>query len=162
MQFVGLHLQKVAVEERGPERDKFARSAYNRYYYAVYLDVREMFAQLDASWARTPHKSYSEILEGQVTRKFKEERRKAYKNGDSELVRLIDDAQRAARALASLMQKANGIRVVADYEPAEAVIFSTTDRFSLKNIGITEAHGWQDNAKLWIRTIQNAWNQISV
>ena len=162
MQVVGLYLQKEAVKDLGNEKDLFARSAYNRYYYSAFLTTRSLFANLNPDWATLPHKSYPEVLNGKIVKRLSEAKSRARKNDDHELVSILDAAIRAAKALASLMEKANGVRVVADYHPAEQVEFKDTQRFSLKQIDITEAHGWLDQVVYWNSAIANAWKQINV
>lgn len=160
MQAVGYLLQIEAQKAHGGVRDLYARSAFNRYYYGVFLDIRRMFAGLDPGWATLAHKAYPEVLDGKLTKKFKEARRKATKAGDFELVDIIEAAIRASAALAKLMERAYGIRVVADYLPEELVQFSGAGRFSLKSIDITEAHNWEVDVALWVKSIQSAWKQL--
>lgn len=162
MHSVAHHLQKVAMGGEISEPDTFARSAYNRYYYAVFLLVREMLKDLDSNWSKVAHKSYPEILKGQISKSYKSAMKRALKNGDNALVPHLDTASRSALALASLMEKANGVRVVADYEPSELVNFDSSQRFSLKGIEITEAHSWINQVNVWIDDIKRAWVQINV
>ncbi|MDB5740767.1 MAG: hypothetical protein JWP16_1807 [Alphaproteobacteria bacterium] len=160
MQVVGHFLQMEAIKNHSGARDLYARSAYNRYYYGVFLNTRAMFAGLDSSWSALAHKSYPDVLKGKLTKRFKQERYRAIKAGDAELVEILNAALQAAVALASLMEKAYGVRVVADYKPEELVQFSTSDRFSLKSIDITDAHNWESTVSLWIGAIQRAWKQL--
>ncbi len=160
MQRVAHHLQLEAMKKQGEERDLYARSAYNRYYYNLFLIVRQMLADLDPIWSELPHKDYPKILKGQICRTYRKSKARAQKNGDSGLVQKLDDGLRAASALASLMTAAYVIRIVADYKPAEKIIFESQDRFSLKNINITEAHNWRASAQLWTNSIKDAWSQI--
>lgn len=149
------------MKKTGTERDLFARSAYNRYYYAVFLSVRSMVTELDNKWALTRHKSYPDLLKVSISKNLKIARWRAGKNNDSELYRILDSGIRAASALAILMEQANGARVVADYNPSEAVNF-VGGRFSLKSIEITEAHGWYDSVRILTNSIKNAWRQANV
>ncbi|MBT5035918.1 MAG: hypothetical protein HOM51_15495 [Rhodospirillaceae bacterium] len=162
MQKVGHHLQIEAIKKTGAERDIFARSAYNRYYYGAFLDVRKMLAEFDPNWAQMPHKSIPEFLKGSITKIYKRKKSRANRNGDFELIPKLDNGIRSAAALASLMEKANATRVIADYEPSEAVVFSSTQRFSLRNIEITEAHGWGAAVQIWTISIKEAWRQTNV
>lgn len=162
MQKVGHHLQMEAIKKAGIERDIFARSAYNRYYYAVFLDVRKMLGEFDPKWARTPHKSIPELLKGSITRNFKDGKLRAKKNGDFGLIPKLKYGILSAAALANLMEKANATRVVADYEPTEPVIFSSAKRFALRNIEITDAHEWEASVRVWANSIREAWRQANV
>jgi len=162
MQKVGHHLQVEAIKKVGVERDLFARSAYNRYYYAVFLSVRSMLSAFDPAWAGLPHKSYPEILRGKIAKKFNASKNRANKNGDYELIPKLDSGSRAAAALANLMEKANAARVVADYKPTEEVDFASAERFSLRSIEITEAHEWDESVRALTNSINEAWKQIDV
>ncbi len=73
---------------------------------------------------------------------FKAERQRASKSGDKDLMNEIDQACRSIAELQKIITKANSTRVVADYEPEEKVDFAAVDRFSLRSINVTEAHGW--------------------
>jgi hypothetical protein len=162
MHNVAHHLQIIAVEKQEADRDIFARSAYNRYYYGVFLCVRQFLNDIDPKWSKLPHKDYPELLRGTISSTYKKARTKANKCDDQELLKLLDSAIRSSAALASLMEKASKIRVVADYEPSEPVNFSNSLRFSLKGIEITEAHSWDEQSNLWIKNIKQAWMQINV
>lgn len=161
MKVVGHHLQIEAKKRQGIERDQFARSAYNRYYYAAFLTVRSMLTGFDPKWAQMVHKDYPPLLTGQITRRYRSERTRARKNDDSELVEKLDEGVRAAAALAKLMKKAYATRVVADYQPSEPVKFSPTDGFSLMSIDITEAYNWESNIQTLVPAIKEAWKQIN-
>jgi hypothetical protein len=93
---------------------------------------------------------------------FKSERRKAAKLADHVLVSEIGKALHAVHSLASQIERANTIRIVADYHPETAVVFTTVTRFELENVPVTEAHNWADNAKQYARIISTAWNQTNV
>jgi hypothetical protein len=159
MHRVAHHLQMTAVAAAANERDSYARSCYNRYYYSVFLQCREMLSDMDASWSRIAHASYPELLGGKVRKAFKTERIRASKSGDKDLVKLIDKACRSIAELQKIIITANSTRVVADYEPEEKVDFVVADRFSLRSISVTEAHGWTISVQTHCRTILNAWRQ---
>lgn len=159
---VGHHLQKEAMKPASQERDAFARSAFNRYYYSAFLNIREMLGDLDSSWSSMTHKSYPEVLQGQVKRRFNQARSRAVRNDDTVLVDRIDAAKRAIDELTKTMRTAYGIRVVADYEPLEEVEFDPKHRFSLRSVGITDAHQWESNTRILCQNVRNTWNEIHV
>jgi len=162
MQEVAHHLQKQAPAMAGCERDAFARSAYNRYYYACYLVIRTAFGEMSEEWGRAAHKSFPEILRSSICKKLKSGRKSANRVGDNELVQQIDRAIRASYELSSIIQKANGARIVADYNPDIAVGFSGSNRFSLNGVEITHAHEWCGRAKVLTNQILQAWRQVNV
>lgn len=151
-----------AIKPHFGERDAFARSAFNRYYYSAFLNIREMLGALDSSWSSLPHKSYPEVLQGQVKKKFNRARSRASRNDDTVLVDRIDTAKRALDELAKMMSTAYGIRVVADYEPNEAVDFNARPRFALRSVDISDAHDWENNTRLLCQSVENTWNEIHV
>ena len=161
MQQVAHHLQVQAHGLFGPERDAFARSAYNRYYYGCFLSLRATFAVMNPQWAKNPHKSYPELLNGTISRKLKQERTLASKRDDADLVRIIDTALRAIPELSKIMTEANAARVVADYEPSIPVDFAGGARFSLNQIDIGRAHEWHRKIEILTVHLQSAWRQIN-
>ncbi len=162
MQKVGHHLQVEAKKKAGTERDLFARSAYNRYYYAVFLAVRSMLVKLNANWDRPTHKGCPTLLKTTITKKFRTAKSRARKNSDSVLISKLESGIHAAAELANVMERAYAARIVADYEPSEAVNFTSAERFSLKSIEITEAHEWNGSVQTWTTSIWEAWRQIDV
>ena len=121
-----------------------------------------MLVELDPKWARNAHKAYPELLRGTISKEFKAARARATKNGDSQLISMLENGIRSASALARITEVANGARIVADYEPNEAVNFTSARRFSLKSVEITEAHNWQDRVYTLSSGISDAWKQINV
>ena len=60
MKIVGEQLESWALDRKvETERDLFGRSAFNRYYYAVFLLTREMLGEFKASWKKTMHANTS-------------------------------------------------------------------------------------------------------
>lgn len=162
MQSVAHHLQIEAMAQPDEQKDVFARSAYNRYYYAVFLSARSMVSELDPKWLRLPHADYPKVLLGKnISTRLKVEALRANKNGDFELQKRLDDAVRACAALASLITKANAARKVADYEPDKLVEFTTSGRFSLNSITVTDAHNWLAAVDNYTNVIKDGWKQIA-
>lgn len=162
MHRVAHHLQIHAVSAVPNDRDIYARSAFNRYYYDLFLLVRGMLASFDSEkWSSLPHVAYPEVLR-KIAKDFQKEQRQAQRNGDMPLHTILQLAVSASKALASLMEKAYGVRVVADYTPEESINFVSAGRFSLKNIDITEAHNWRTDVETWIKNIEQAWRQLYV
>jgi len=144
------------------DREAFARSAYNRYYYACFLVMREAFKRMDPSWAQNPHKSYPETLEGTIHRRLKREHLKAYKLGDSETTRSIESAQRAVKQLTKIFKVAYSVRVVADYNFDTSVVFEDSNKFSLNTVSIDDAYKWQNEVRILSESIVNAWDKFDV
>ncbi len=161
VQEVAHHLQKQAHAMAGGERDAFARSAYNRYYYACYLEIRDAFKEMSPEWGRAAHKSFPGILKSSISKNLKAGRKTASRVGDSELERRIDQALRACAELASIIEKANGARIVADYNPEIRVDFNGNARFALNGIEINVAHDWYSRVRVLAGQMLSAWRQIN-
>ncbi len=164
MHVVGHHLQVTAWEKtpQDPDRDAYARSAFNRYYYGVFLTVRDMFRKMGLHWEEMRHASYPETLSGHITKEFRKAEKKARKINDYELQQKIHKVKSSINALKDLVKTANQIRIVADYEPDEQVLFTGETRFSLKSVDVNEAHDWGSNAKILCGSILPVWEQINV
>lgn len=160
MQEVARHLQIYAHRHSGDGKDAFARSAYNRYYYACYLLLRELVSEMDPRWKQTRHKSFPDLLGGQITKRLKQERNKARRAEDYVLYEMIQTSLRAVREMTRIIKDAYATRLVADYEPAVAVDFTGPERFSLNNVDITQAHEWQDKLSTLVSEIRSTWNQF--
>lgn len=162
MEVVANLLQVTALKcMNADERDLFGRSSYNRYYYAAFLCVRKVLAQLRPEWGELAHASYPDLLTGRVLKVLSDGRKKAQKLQDKELVSQCSRAIAAARALALLMKASSATRNVADYHPEILVNFVHTDRFTLNNVDITEAHQWPERAKAWASNIDDVWRQLN-
>ena len=162
MHLVGHHLQLTAWKKTPPDRDAYARSAFNRYYYGVFLTVRDMFRKMGLHWKEMRHASYPEVLSGKITREFRNAQKRARRNDDYELEQKIHIVKLSINELIELVTIANEIRKVADYEPEEPVLFTGEPRFSLKSVDVTNAHDWERNARTLCGSILPVWEQINV
>jgi hypothetical protein len=157
MERVALELQRTAMKRRDQvdDFDKFGRSAFNRYYYAVFLIVRDLMLEFNSRWAGS-HSSIPEMLRGTVRGEISRFRSAANKRGNSEQSEAANRAIAAIHSLATLMEEANRLRVTADYNPAIRVEDQGGERFALVSTNITEAHQWPSNATLYVALIQRA------
>ena len=161
MQEVARYLQVYARSYDGVERDAFARSAYNRYYYGCFLLLRDLVHELETDWIKTPHKQYPDLLNGKITKRLKLERKKAHKSGDRELYSMIESSLYAVPRMANIIKQAYSLRLIADYQPDVPVNFSTADRFSLNDIEITQAHRWREQLFPLIADLRSTWKQFN-
>lgn len=150
MQTVAHHLQ-VEANRIAPaaEADSFARSAFNRYYYATFLCVREALVVIDQKYEHSlKHKEIPDMLRGSIQRRIKKIEKKAIKLDDSRLVAECRQASHQNLSFADVLSKAYAIRVVADYNPNTQVNFNP-DRFELSGVSVNEAHDWTQLASVW-------------
>jgi hypothetical protein len=163
MENVALYLQTKANSCPPGSRDfdLFARSSFNRYYYAAYLEVRSLLGNLNETWATAQHASLPELLTGQVLARIRRRRARASKVGDTESEQLCYRAAASAHELATLMKDAYAVRVTADYHPDIAVVPDDRGRFQLNLVPVTVAHDWPARAREHGHRIKRAWNLIN-
>lgn len=144
LHLVAENLSTTARGQNGAVADAFGRSAFNRYYYAAYLVVRELLECFDADWGRQSHSSIPTLLEGALLKLIRNETKRQGKLGalrESDVGRLNRQAARAAAALAETLTTAYSVRVIADYEPKLAVEFKN-GTFRLIDHTEGEAKAW--------------------
>lgn len=126
------------------DADALGRSAFNRYYYATYLTVRDLLGLIDAAWKKESHAKIPELLEGAVLKKLRAEARKQERSGvisKSHEKGLIYQATTASSEIASTLKIAYQIRVISDYQPEERITF-VGDQFWLQEHSDREASNW--------------------
>jgi len=162
MEVVASHLQEEAVRRSpGPDADQFARSAFNRYYYATFLEVKAKLATLRPEWANEmQHAAMPEILRGKVKAALTAGRNKATRADDRKIAQLCQDACRAAAEVAKLLDEGRVTRVTADYHPDIPVDFIHSPDFELNKVGVKVARHWPQRARVQMSLIGNAWRQI--
>lgn len=140
-----------------PEADAYARSAFNRYYYSTFLELREMFIVLDEKWAKTPHGTYPGHLKGAMLRKLKKRASTLRDVRDFDNAKIFESACHGIPELAKIMEKGYDLRVIADYQPEVEINFSNKTDFTLNDIAISEAKSWPDRARKLSKIIISAW-----
>jgi hypothetical protein len=143
------------------ERDYFGRSAFNRYYYATFLQVKTGLGGLRVEWSTMAHAGIPEVLRGTVQRELKQGRTRAQRASDQEVVALCSRALAAVADLAKLMEKGYATRVTADYHPEIPVDFSGGQSFKLNTIGVDDARAWPNRAQVLVGAITSAWKQVN-
>jgi hypothetical protein len=162
MEIVARHLQEQASSKApSQEGDLFGRSAFNRYYYAAYLEVRLGLSGWRREWeGDMAHAKIPEILRGQVSKALKAGLRLAERNSDNEVASLCSFGITAAKDLAQLMDNGRSARVTADYNPEIRVEFSPDANFQLNTVGVNEARSWPGRARGLVDVISQAWRQV--
>lgn len=164
MQAVGKKLEDLALAE-GDQKllDLYGRSAYNRYYYAAFLAVREMIRKIDGDDKRINHASVSEILEKRILKKLKLRIKSLSKKEfitQSEADRLKSSAQTATSSLSEMMKRAYDLRAIADYEPETKVEFSGSVIYLL-DYKLSKAQRWFDEANAYCKKIIKLWDEVA-
>lgn len=125
--------------------DAFGRSAFNRYYYATYLTVRDMLTQINEKWAKIPHKNIPGTLEDDLVKLFRENGKRQVKCKvlpENQFHSYIKQTNAAASDIASTLTSAYMVRVTADYEPDNKIEF-IDERLSLASHTLDEAKNWK-------------------
>lgn len=161
MQVVAYHLEEHCWKAtNSQERDQFARSAFNRYYYSVYLTIRSALAEIDPNWDEPAHKQVPELLRTTVVARIKKRSRYAVmKPGESE--KLVYAGCTAAKALADLIDTGNMTRKVADYEPSRLVVFENS-AITLAGVKASSARQWCVYAKSRSRVLVDAAKKLGL
>lgn len=163
MRRVGDSLLDLAVAERDAgAADEFGRSAFNRYYYAVYLIVRKAVMSIDPKWASCSHKDLPELLTKQLYRAVRGrarflERKGYFNRGQS--ARLVRSFKICSSDLAQLLRTSYGVRCVADYSPEERIQF----RDGTVHLGETTAGAaqrWPDRAERSSGQLRASWKKL--
>ena len=158
MHEVALHLQKAAVAKRSnaDEFDQFGRSAFNRYYYSLFLEVRSLIREFEPDWAGA-HSQLPQELTGSIKRDFKSKRKSFVSRKQNDSLLILDRGVQGLHALANLLISANTVRVMADYYPEVRISDLGSDRFSLASVQVTEAHNWLGDARHQLDWVRRAW-----
>ena len=161
MQQVARALSKWAEEkEKNGDYDVFGRSAFNRYYYASYLVVREMLLKLDSSWGKERHSKIPDLLKTTILRKIKNEIKKQAKAGFPRN-EYLKDPNSAIIGLADLMESAYKIRIDADYFPEKKVSF-VNGKLILSNTTLSSAEKWLNQTNRFTGEILTIWRQLGI
>lgn len=162
MEVVANHLfQEVQKRTDQTEKNLFGRSAFNRCYYATFLNVRAGLVQLDTRWAELPHKAIPELLNGTIKKAFTKGKAKASKVADVNVVQMCARAEHAAVELSKLMTIGYATRIVADYRPEIQISISSGQECTLNSVGAKDAKNWSTRSATYVSAIVAAWSQIN-
>ena len=160
LQIVAHHLQIEAQKRSTADRDIFARSAFNRYYYCSFLLTRQLFQSISPNATPHAHKAFPEFLKTTIVKELNRGLEIARRTKDGELKNILNRAKSAALNLAQQLVLAYAVRVTADYNPESEVEFESKSRFALNGVSVTEAHQWEQKTKSYCRTIEDAWRYL--
>jgi hypothetical protein len=146
------------------EIDQYGRSAFNRYYYAVYLVVRRTLMNINPSWARSPHKNIPGILTGSMYTHARDQAQKLERAGQLSQ-REKSDVIRSIRIyvdeLSKVLQTAYEARAMADYSPEETVR-RVGNNLELKKYTIASAQAWPERAERNAGQLAAKWRELGL
>ncbi|ACS87182.1 hypothetical protein [Musicola paradisiaca] len=122
----------------------FGRTAYNRYYYACYLDIRMFVAEINSKWGSLNHSEVPDFLIGAVNNRISQELTKCERGGmitKGELLSKKSLVHTSLNNMASVMSKAYTIRCTVDYEPDVNIEFDK-NTFLIDQVPVASAKDW--------------------
>jgi hypothetical protein len=163
MQVVGAHLAEVAlsIQGRTPDDDLYARSAFNRYYYASFLASRKLIAETMGT-KNLPHAAIPAHLKGEFRKTFRRQIQSRFKSGAlsvSHHSRMLTDLSQNTQLLGKLLEDAYSVRVLADYEPDVPVeIKDNTFRLGISTLA--SAGHWAGTTEMYCRNLRQIWKDL--
>jgi hypothetical protein len=155
--------QAIDATDEG-EANLYGRSAFNRYYYAVYLSVREMLRSGQPEHAGAAHKDLPGLLTDAALKRIKVEVKRQvklellpYREGEG----MIHAATDALTTLADILQDGYRMRVIADYKPAILAIIEHR-RVRLDDKNSDTAQNWSKRARHAIGTVVGIWRKLGL
>ena len=156
MKIVGDKLRELALVNRGGvEFDLLGRSAFNRYYYAAYLEVRKMLSLLDDKWAKVGHSKIPEIVKNSLKTRVQQHLKKTSVSKaltKSEKSTVLGNITRHGGQLSELMDNAYYVRVIADYKP-DTKVTCEGSVIMLDTCKLDTARNWQKRVEVLCKDI---------
>jgi len=165
MRIVGEQLQVWAEDKKVEhEKDIFARSAFNRFYYASFLITRDMLGELKPEWKKTAHKNIPDLLRTSVKKAVDKELKKLFRKGvvsPGEMSALKTSLNGATSELSNLLTEAYDLRVIADYEP-EVPVLTKNKVLLLRKYKLNSAREWPGKTGAFCKTIRKVWRDVGL
>lgn len=140
----------------------FGRSSFNRYYYSIFLQVRDVLRAKNPDWGRIAHKTVPEVLKGAV---LKEIRKAVEAQVKASLLSKSEGAAMAARAngvvneLSDLLAEAYQVRCDADYEP-EHLALRSNGSIVMREKKLSAAATWPRRADAKLGELLRIWRDL--
>lgn len=149
LHLVGTTLSVEAKKNSGDVADAYGRSAFNRYYYAVYLATRDLLIRFNPKWD-VSHAGAPELVERALPALVRKEAKRLQKinaltHADEQ--RISSGVAKAGAAIGELLRIAYKVRVISDYRPEEQVSFDKST-FHLDDHSEGEARSWLSTVEM--------------
>jgi hypothetical protein len=165
MEIVGDELASSARASVDEHRfDLFGRSAYNRYYYAVFLNVRAVLRRIDSGWGKPAHAAIPTLLRDTLPKRLKKHIQRASRTGlisDGRGKQMYSVAASAASELSSLLDSAREVRRIADYEP-ELTLTRNGRVIMLGTCTLDAAKKWTRRGEIQAATILRIYAELGL
>ena len=162
MECVARHLVAEARSREGVEFDLFARTAFNRYYYACYRIVRRMLAEIYPNEAVPPHKSLPEKIENKLYKFLRDAATNAVRTGtitQSEAMKIKHTVREATNELGNVLRTGYAVRCIADYELDE-VVTKDNGKIVLCSTSLASASNWFERVDRFCGTLISEWHSL--
>ncbi|MBF0556125.1 MAG: hypothetical protein HQK96_16500 [Nitrospirae bacterium] len=161
MRDVADKLKEWAIQQKDDNKaDVFGRSAFNRYYYAVFLKTRKVIKRIHPDIGDIKHKEIPDIMRGKHISGKVENRIQHAKNkkriDPEKFLYYKDTLKISVETLSKLHTNAYDIRVKADYFP-EVPIIRENNSITLNGQTLDEASKWPDQAVMIAGKILEIW-----
>jgi hypothetical protein len=159
MEQVAIFLREHAttLSRDSDEFDLFGRSAFNRYYYSLFLVVREMLLNMNGDWKKCRHAHIPDILSSSVTREMNRALSVARRLDDNESIAILRQGTSSCKTLSTIFSQALHVREIADYFLEVKVERSQGAKFSLNSVPIGQLASWLSDVRMHRAKIERAW-----
>lgn len=163
MKVVADKLKEIALAaDTDHQVDQFGRSAFNRYYYAAYLEVRKNLMEINSAWARAAHTNLPNVLTININKSAKRRAINLNKKGlltKADMSRILQSIRIYCDELSTILQSGYEARKYADYFPEE-IVTRKSDNLSLHNYTIRAAQSWPIRAERRAGQLLYSWRQL--
>jgi hypothetical protein len=142
------------------ETNVFGRSAFNRYYYATFLIVRQFLTEIDPGWGDLVHKDVPDLLTTGLLKRYRNQLKKGGLD-PAETEKQKSIATNAASKLAAVMAQAYLIRVDADYKP-DKLLTRSKGTLELSKVKSVDAAEWYYNAVRCSDILRNVARNVGI
>lgn len=162
METVAAFLEAEARQRARSDYDLFARSAFNRYYYACYRIVWTLHKTIYPATRVPGHSNLPERIEGDLYDRYRKQVWAAERNNllsadDGE--RLRANVRRLTSDLSNLLREGYAVRCVADYDLDVLVVLNGAN-FTLESTSLATASGWIRRVNLLCGSLISEWRRL--
>lgn len=163
MRRVAEKLEAIAENARSADDiNFFGRSSFNRYYYSIFLQIRDVLKAKNPDWGRIAHKTAPVVLKGAVLKEIKKTIDSQVK---SSLLSQSEGAAMTAKAngilieLSDLLAEAYLVRCDADYEP-EYIAELKNGAIVMRDKKLSAAATWPRRVDVKLGELQRVWRNL--
>jgi len=134
----------------------YGRSAFNRYYYCIFLVTRDLLREYKVEWSKSKHKQIPDILVVTFKKELIKEVKKTLRHNlvtESEASKAITQIRTSTAELSSLLIEAYDARCIADYEP-EVLLNNLDKNLLLGEYKLNTASTWPSKAQSYCKSIR--------